>query len=580
MPPTARTGRVVAALALLAAAAAPLRAETPREQLLRYVPEKVGFCLVLNDLRGHSEALVDSPLVEQFRDSPLGKSLAAAVEIEQLGKAEKDLKELFGLDWKQLRDEIFGDAVVFVYRPGPPDKPKDEQGLLLLHARDPKLLVKMVETINAKQKDKGELKELEEKQFKGKKYFRRTDTKETSFYHLDGSVLIFTAQEDMLREALGTIAAKKDGESPAARRFRELGGDKALLSVWINPRAFDAHLEANAKRQNATPNELAFIKGFTPYWKALDNVVISAALEKDFKVRVGFQTRVDDLPTAARRFLKEASKPSEIWRAVPDNAMFAFGGRLDLPSLFELLGDFMPEADRKAGREQLNRIIAAPLGKDDCFKDVLPNIGPDFGMYLTAPPADDKAWAPRGALAVRVGDGGQNPPFNKSVLNVITAQAQVAVAFYNLAHPDQTMSLKTAQQGKREVTYLVNDKGFPMGFQLALALHDNYLVLATSPEEVRRFAEALKPGDAKTPDEFPLLRISYKELRKWLKDRREVLTPIIAEQNKLSNEDAQKRLDGLLAGLDFVDRLEISQRTAPGQVVFTLTLQTSRPLRK
>ena len=54
----------------------------------------------------------------------------------------------------------------------------------------------------------------------------------------------------------------------------------------------------------------------------------------------------------------------------------------------------------------------------------------------------------------------------------------------------------------------------------------------------------------------------------------------MAEQNKLTKDEAQQRMTALLTGLEFVDRLEISQRATPGQVVFTLTLQTARPLRK
>src|SRR5690242_15972177 len=119
MPSIARSTPALAAI-VLAALAAPLHAATPREQLLRYVPEQVGFCLVLDDLRGHSEGLIESPLAEQFLRSKLGKELAAAAEVARLAKIEKDLKDLLGLDWKQLRDEIFGDAVVFAYRPGPP----------------------------------------------------------------------------------------------------------------------------------------------------------------------------------------------------------------------------------------------------------------------------------------------------------------------------------------------------------------------------------------------------------------------------------------------------------------------------
>ena len=127
--------------------------------------------------------------------------------------------------------------------------------------------------------------------------------------------------------------------------------------------------------------------------------------------------------------------------------------------------------------------------------------------------------------------------------------------------PKEKMSLKTVVQGNREVKYLLNESGFPTGFRPAVALHEGYLVFASSPEELGRFADRFKPGSAaKTTEEVPLLRASLKELRRWLKERQEVLTPVMAAQNKLTKDETQQRLTALLAGLEFVDRLEISQR--------------------
>ncbi len=580
-PQAARSSRIITAIVVAFLFAVPLHAATPRETLLRYVPDKVGFCLVLNDLRGHGDALRASPFVEHFLQSPLGKALAVSEEIKQLTKFEQDIKDLIGLDAKQLRDDILGDAVVLAYRPGPPGKPEQEQGLILLHARDPKLLAKLIEQINAKQKESGDLKSLEEMQYKEKTYFKRTEKKLTNFYYLDGSTLLFTGQEDMLKEALDQAAAPKDAEAPVARRFRELGADKTLLSLWINPRTFDAALAADRANKNKTPAEIAFAKALTPYWKALDSIVITVALEKELKVRVGFQTRTDDLPASARQFLKEGAKASAVWSAIPEDALFAVGGRVDLPALFELLGEFMPEATRKSARDNLNRMVAASLGKKDFIKDVLPHVGPDFGLYLSAPPTADKAWFPQTVLAVRVGDDGEKPPFRQSVVSALDGYARAAVVMYNKFHPKEKMSLKTVFQGTREVKTLVNERGFPPGFQPALAAHEGYIVLASSPEALGNASPTRsKPAAVNATDEVPLVRVSFKELRRWLKERHEVLTPIMAEQNKLTPEEAHKRMSDLLAGLEFVDRLEVSQRARPGQVVFTLTLETAWPLRK
>src|SRR5207253_3017801 len=122
------------------------------------------------------------------------------------------------------------------------------------------------------------------KQHAGATYFKRTEKKETNYYHLDSSVLLYTAQEDLLREALAQgTGAKKDAESAVARRFREFAADKTVVSLWLNPRAFDAELEANLTDKKKTEAEVTFSKALTPYWKALDSVVVAVALDKELK---------------------------------------------------------------------------------------------------------------------------------------------------------------------------------------------------------------------------------------------------------------------------------------------------------
>src|SRR5438270_4114280 len=139
------------------------RAATPREELLRLVPEDVGFCLVLKDLRSYGTALANSPFVQQFQTSPLGATLRSAPETEKLTELDRFLQRYLDLTATQLRDDILGDALVLAYRPGPPGKPEEEEGLFLLRARDTKLLTRLVEQITVLQKESGDLQEVEER---------------------------------------------------------------------------------------------------------------------------------------------------------------------------------------------------------------------------------------------------------------------------------------------------------------------------------------------------------------------------------------------------------------------------------
>src|SRR5712692_3598756 len=87
------------ALVLWATAFLPrLCAATAREELLRYVPEDVAFCLVVQDLRGHSADLAASPFVKNLKDTPIGVGLAASPDLEKLLDADKFLKATLKVD--------------------------------------------------------------------------------------------------------------------------------------------------------------------------------------------------------------------------------------------------------------------------------------------------------------------------------------------------------------------------------------------------------------------------------------------------------------------------------------------------
>jgi hypothetical protein len=138
------------------------------------------------------------------------------------------------------------------------------------------------------------------------------------------------------------------------------------------------------------------------------------------------------------------------------------------------------------------------------------------------------------------------------------------------------ISLKSSRQDKVEVKYLDGDGAFPPGVRPAYALLDGYLVFASSPEALRRFGPA-RP--AKSSGEVPLLRLSAQGLHRYLTERREALLPVVAEKNNLSNDEAARRLDGLLAGLRLLDRVEIVHSSEGGKLSLTLRLQAAQPLK-
>src|SRR4029077_13834976 len=178
------------------------KAGAPRDDLLRLVPEDVGFCLVIQDLRGHSQAFLQSPFAKKLWESPIGIAIASAPEQKKLLEFETQLQQGLGVTWPQLRDEIFGDVIVFAYRPGSPGKEDQEQGLMLVHARHPQLLADLAKRFDEVQEQAGDLKEVSIRSHKGAQYERRVERHGENFAYIHGSLLAFSTREAMLQQVI------------------------------------------------------------------------------------------------------------------------------------------------------------------------------------------------------------------------------------------------------------------------------------------------------------------------------------------------------------------------------------------
>jgi hypothetical protein len=567
--------RPLLALVLLLAPAV-AAAATPRDEALRLVPDDVGFCLVLQDLRDHAEALAGSPFVQQFRASPLGIGLQASPEAVKLFAVENQFRKDLQVDWTRLRDDIFGDAVVVAYRPGPPGAmTKQDQDLIVIRARDPKLLAGLVERVNRIQQEKKEVTELEPRTCQGQTYYRRVDRTHENYYFLHGPLLAVSGQEAMLRRVIELDRRDGPAEPFVARQLRLLGADRRLASLWINPRAFET--EMGRKAETAREQDAVVTRAFLAYWKGIEGVALSFDLQRDAEVSLAVRARPEQLPPAARRFFTGLARPSDLWERFPDDALLATAGRCEAAALATMLGDFLTASDRQGMLQALQGGLGAVVDKD-VVRDILPNVGPDCGVCMTAPPPGQRAWFPRVLFAVRVRAGDRGAGVDQALFAAVKFYASLAVVDHNAHHKDQT-SIKTEQQDQVEVKYLANEQ-FPAGFNPALALKDGYLLLATSPDVVRCFA-VVRPAPAVAgAEEFPLLRLSLKDLRQYLQERREALAQAAAEKNQIGRDEADHRLAGLLLGLQLFDRLEVTQRPAAGQVTLTLRVQPARPFRK
>jgi hypothetical protein len=273
--------------------------------------------------------------------------------------------------------------------------------------------------------------------------------------------------------------------------------------------------------------------------------------------------------------LATAAEPSEVWRRFPGKTMLAVAGRVDVSAWVEMVSEFLPEDARKGLLAVVEGSVGAIFGKE-AVGNLLPNLGPDGGFCVVAPPEGDRSWFPHILAALRVQRGTSGTPADLTLLNALNSLAALAVYHQNGGKPG-ALSLKSVLQDRVEVRYLAGDEPFPPGVQPAFALKEGYLVVASSPEALRRFGIHNSEGPL-AGKEIPLLRLSLVEVQNYLKAHRGPLLAHAAAKNHLSMEEAGQRLDHLLTGLQFFDRLEVSQRPDAGRVIFALRIQMAQPL--
>jgi uncharacterized protein DUF3352 len=559
---------------LLITLASLARAATPRDELLRLVPADVGFCLVVQDLRGQSEAILRSPFMKQWQESTIGKAIANAPEHQKLAEFEAQLKAGLGVSLRQLRDDIFGDAIVFAYRPGNPGKENQEMGLMLVHARDAKLLSEITSRFNELQKQSGDLKDVLDREHRGVKYQCRVEPHTQNYVYLHGSLLAFSTNETMIQQVIDLEQKASKDDFPILGHLRRLGADQALAALWVNPRAFDAAFEEKAKQLHGP--EATIQQAVQSHWKAVDGVALSAQVkESEIDLALAVSAKTDALPAPTRAAFTGEAKPSDVWRAIPDNALLAMGGRFDAAAWNDFLSGLLPEEQRKAVREAARKFAGPALGKN-VATDVLPLLGPDWGVCVLAPRSSDKGWFPHTIWALRIQPGG----IDRALLNALNSLALLAVFAYNGSHQDQ-MSFHALD--KMEGGYLSNETEFPPGFQPAFTLKDGFLILASSPEAIARFNLAKAKGTTErqadiSSREIPLLRISLRELSQYLSTYQNALADHIAKKNQMPKTDAANKLEALNQLCQLFNRIELVQRSNSGLMTLTLRVQTAVPL--
>jgi hypothetical protein len=502
---------LLAATLCLGAASAALGEEpAPSDALLKLAPADAGVILTVDNLREHARAILDSPLAKDVQRLPAFKAWLDSDKVRDFLRSREQIEGFFQATFGDIRDEILGDAVVLALRL-PPDKaadPGEARGVLILKARDAKLLRRLVDLVNTTQKQNGEIAAISERK-RGKTVYHTREFHAgearlpESFVIFPDGTFAFSNAENLIHEVIDRKTTKPANDSVAdLASFQATAAklpSRAAARLFFAPKT--ARRLLNEMPASASADDRAIRGMLARYVGGLDYVGAGLVVrDQEIKIHAAQVFQPEKFRELAGSWITDDTpdRPRSRLLAVPTSAAVLASINVDLPSLYRFLVGFVPPDDQPKVAKLETLANGLFLGLD-VRRRVLPALGPRVVAYLEPP---DFSAPKSDALPRRF-------PFplvvateiNEDVKSDDATEADNATVAAALDNALKTLLAALSLDEKhvpasaRIESRVVDGAGVrflstPYPFAYAVDRPGRRLVLGTSPEAVIRYIEA------------------------------------------------------------------------------------------
>jgi hypothetical protein len=506
----------------------------PADAMLRLVPPDAAVVLTVEGIRDRLHAFTSSRLFAGLKQLPAVRAWIESNNAQQLRNSRDQIEAALGIKLSEICDDLIGDAVVLALRlpPEGPTDPSQARGLLLFQARNTALLKRLIQTVNDKQQESGELAQLTARQHGGTTYHMRefpaAAARPSEWYvaYPDGT-FAFSNSESLIqsvidrkrRELSRTAAdASRAGDNPGTQLDRGLAdlarfqsvrrrqSAKAVARLFVEPRQIERLIAAKTRPSKASDARIMAM--LERYLAAVEYA--GATLEWNDTGIVLETVETLDRSKLEPWLMRWAGNnlPSDASLArVPATAIALASGHLDAPALYEALRQIVPDQDQPK-LTNMEKVLGGLMLGQDLRTRILPQLGPGVVAYVeSVPDALDRgpgvAVSPASSstprpfaqvLVASLGKSGQPPPQSVPTPGGVTAAVAIENALrtvLSLAALDEKRNNGRSQITTRSVAGAkVTTLDSPIPFAYALDEVGSRLILGTSPDAVARYLEA------------------------------------------------------------------------------------------
>ena len=547
-----------------------------RVRLAEWLDDDVGLCLEVDNLGDEWE---------RFRESRLYEGLVAFPPIAEwfsqhrqgLSFLAGEVERRTGVTPRDVATKLLGRQALFAI--WPPENPLTDKptALLLAQSTDGDLMRRSLERLIVARRQAGRWRGRHNVEVGGETFSIDVvvpDEEQSEFFITSvGDIALFATRESLLREILERHANLVDtslATSPAFLAAAHRLANAEAARLFINPRAWDAALEADLKRKTPGSEEAKSQAIVVAAWRAMEYVAGGLQLTPQLTVEFAWQWRPDSLPEPVREMAACLAGGSQFVDLLPDNALIAFAGHADIKRLVRYwIEQKEPDPADRDARNQLDRIFLWALAA---------GLGPDWGGFLRV--ASDHPLSPTVDLVIGI----QTRPLEahsedrslaETLEPVLHALLSSAVEAVNRQSPTSAASIRSTKDEGRKITVVKGVVPERPGQELAYCVDDlGRWWFGTSTAAVDQASEkrATTRAAGSLGVVSGLVRVNLAEWRK-LAAAGPAAVDFLWEGKQLDAQGQEREYKSLLAFSRLADRLVLATHVDESSIHLSCSLE-------